>query len=177
MDETIKKWRSLYIFEGIFFILLGIAALIFPFIFAVSFDLLFGCLLLIGGVVQAFRSFSQGITTSGFWLSILASVLSIACGIYLLAKPLHGIIALTLLLAIFFFMDGASKIWLWFQTKGADYRGMFLLSGILSLLIGCLIYFGLPASSLWAIGTLIGVNLLFSGITLLFIVNKVGKAH
>lgn len=175
MNETLKKWRTLYTFEGIFFILLGIAALIAPFLFTISFELIVGCLLIIGGLVQGYRSFAQGVSTSGFWLSLLTSILSVVCGVYLLAKPLQGIVALTLLLAVLFFIDGATKIWLWYKAQNANYRGAFLLSGILSLLIGGIIYFGLPGSSFWAIGTLIGVNLLVTGITQLFVINQVPK--
>lgn len=175
MNETIRKWRFLYTLEGIFFILLGIAALIAPFIFTLSFELVIGCLLILGGIIQAFRSLQQGIETSGFWLTFLASLLSVVCGIFLLARPLQGIIALTLLLGIFFFFDGASKIWLWFAAKGASYRNLFLFSGILSLLIGCIIYFGLPGSAFWVIGILVGVNLLMTGISQLIVLHQAKK--
>lgn len=169
MVETLKKWRFLYTLEAILFIFLGLAAIVTPFIFTISFELLIGCLFLVGGIVQGVRTFKQGFETAGFWLNILVALLSVFCGVYLLSKPMQGIIALTLLLAIFFFFDGASKVWLFFKANDTNVRGWFLISGVLSLLIGCLIYFGLPESTIWAIGTLVGVNLLMSGVSLLAI--------
>ncbi|CRX39430.1 HdeD family acid-resistance protein [Estrella lausannensis] len=177
MIETLRKWKFLYTLEAILFIFLGLAAIVAPFIFTISFELLIGCLFLVGGVVQGVRSLKQGMETAGFWLNILVSLLSIFCGIYLLSKPIQGIIALTILLAIFFFFDGTSKIWLFFQSKDVRPRGWFLLSGILSFLIGSLIYFGLPNSSVWAIGTLVGVNLLMSGVALLAMIYGALKSH
>jgi len=176
ISELFKKWHWLYTFEGILFILLGIAALVTPGIFSLSFELIVGFLLVIGGLVQGYRALKQGVHSTGFWLTLLTAILSVICGAYLLAKPLQGIIALTLIIAVLFFVDGATKIYLFFAAKDANYRGAFLLSGILSLLIGAIIYFGLPGSSFWAIGTLIGVNLIITGITQLTVLHQVKKS-
>lgn len=174
MLEIIKKNRKLVIFEGILFIILGMFAIALPNIFTLGIELLIGWLFLIGGCVQAFRSFKTK-ESPGFWPSLLVSLLSIAIGILLLVYPLGGILTLTLLLSLFFLFEGCAKIIMAFQMRQLPQWGWILVSGIIALIIAGIIWSQWPSSAYWVIGLLVGVNMLFFGCSLLVLGIGAGK--
>lgn len=161
--------RSFYIFEGIVFIILGIVAIALPIATTVSIVLIIGWLLIIGGVIQIFRLFQKGSHPS-FWMGILKVVLPILVGILLVTHPMHGMLVLTLLLGVFFLLEGIMEIGLSLTIKGDRTGwGFLMFSGILSLILAAIILFGLPGTAAWAIGLLLGINFLFFGISMLFV--------
>jgi len=86
-------------------------------------------------------------------------------GVYMLMHPLLGVVSLTLLLAIFFVIEGLVEIVLYFNIRGAANAGWVLFDGIVTLILGYLIWRRWPSSSVWVIGTLVGISLIFSGIS------------
>lgn len=177
MQETIRSLRPYFFFESLVFILLGIAALAVPFIFTLSIGLLIGSLFLIGGLVQGFRTLKSGVHSTGFWPSLLVSILYVLVGLYLLFFPLRGAVTLTLLLAVYFFLEGIFKIFFSISARNLPQAGLVFISGLLSFLIGYIIYAALPGSASWAIGVLVGIDLLIIGITLLIITLSVPKSN
>jgi len=169
MLEAIQKNRKFFIFEGILFIVLGILAIALPGIFTLGFEQLIGCLFLISGVVQGYRSFTM-FGNKGWFISTLISALYIFIGILLLIYPIPGILTLTVLLTAFFLLDGIAKIVFASELLDLPNKGWLIVSGVLSLGMALLIWLGWPSTALWVIGLLIGVNLLFFGISLLSII-------
>lgn len=147
---------------GVFTILLGIAAILLPFIAALTIEALLAAIFIIAGVAHILHAF-QCRQTKGLVLRLLAGVLYGLIGIILLAFPLQGVLTLTLLLAILFMIAGSFKIALALYLNPLPSWGWLLFSGIISAFLGILIWTGLPGTVKWAIGLLVGIELLFSG--------------
>ncbi len=166
--EVIKKYRGLFLFEGIIFIILGALAVAMPRLSTLSMELLLGWLFVIGGVIQGVRTFQLRKAGEIVW-SIISALLYLAAGIILLAYPLTGILTLTLILGVLFLVEGISKILLSFEMRTFGNWGWLMLSGILSIVIAAIIWSGWPGTATWLIGLLVGINLLFLGFTLVFL--------
>ena len=164
--DFISENKGLIIFEGIVFLLLGIFAIAVPVGFTFGIELLIGWLFLIGGLVQSFRSLKMW-HTPGVVASLLSGILAIVIGILLLANPWRGVLTLTMLLTIFFFIEGIFKIAYAFSIRDYPNWGWVLFSGLIALAMGAIIVSGWPATALWVIGLLVGIDLLFFGISLL----------
>ncbi|MBZ0072693.1 MAG: HdeD family acid-resistance protein [Gammaproteobacteria bacterium] len=148
---------------GILFIVLGTIALGMSMAMTVVTVLFFGVLLLIGGVLQVIDAFKcKG------WKSIMLHIaiagLYLLAGTLLITKPLIGSMAITALLAASFIVIGLLRIFMGFQLKGDGLAwGWVLLAGIVSLVLGAMIFFQWPASALWFIGLLVAVEMIFHG--------------
>lgn len=147
---------------GLAQVLLGFFAISAPFIASVASAVVFGWLLVLSGIVQTFHAFRvRG--WGGFLLHLAGGLLYLAAGVLLVARPLAGALTLTLVLAIFFVVEGASRILLALRVRPMQGWGWFLAGGAAGVVLGGLIWAEWPASALWAIGLLLGINLLFSG--------------
>lgn len=160
---------------GILLILLGTAAVIAPFAFSFAIKIMIGWLLLIGGIFQIIHAF-QARQWKGALLYTLAALLYLVAGIYLLAFPLRGLLTLTFLLALFFMAEGFLKIIWSIQIRSQKQWGWLLFSGLISLALGILIYQDLPSSAAWAIGLLVGINLIFLGWSMVMMAAALKKA-
>ena len=173
-NETLRSNRSLVLFEGIAFLVLGILAIALPGLFTFGFEQLLGWLFLFGGLIQAYRTFKTR-HSPGTWASALAALLAIVVGFLLLAKPVQGVLTLTILLTIMFFLEGLFKIFMAASLRQYVNWGWLLLSGILSLAMAAIIYSGWPGTALWVIGLLVGINMLFFGYSLIILYSELGK--
>ena len=167
LSQITGIWKQLLL-EGILFVLIGFAAISLPGLFTLSIELLIGVLFVIGGIAQGVRAINA-IHQKGSWVSVVSALLSLGVGILLLAYPLSGVVTLTLLLALFFVLDGVSKISLAWSFKGNSQWGWLVFSGILSLILAFLIGSQLPGSAAWVIGLLVGINMVFFGTALIMI--------
>jgi uncharacterized membrane protein HdeD (DUF308 family) len=165
---AIRGHWKFFLAEGIILIILGLAAILVPEIATLAFAIFFGWLLLISGVVGLLSTFKMR-PAPGFWWSLLSAVLAIVVGVLLLGWPIRGAISLTLLLIAFFLIEGFASI-----MFAVEYRrdlparwGWMVVSGIVDLILAALIFFGLPSSAAWAIGLLLGINMVFGGTTLI----------
>lgn len=162
--DGIQEHRTLYWIEAIVFIILGILAIAIPQIMTLATEMFIGWLFLIGGIIQLFRSFSSwGI--SGFWPSLISSLLAIIIGALLIAYPLSGIMSLTFLLALYFFADGIARIVFGIEMRHTKRWGWLIVNGILSLALAFIVWSGWPGTAGWVIGLLVGINMLFIGFT------------
>lgn len=168
MSQLIKEHRKFFIFEGILFIILGFLAIVLPGAMTLGVELFLGWLLLLGGVIQGVRAFSA-YRVPGFFASLIGAIVSVIAGVLLLAYPLSGILTLTLLLTIFFLIEGIAKIIFAFNVKPNTNWGTLLISGILSLALAFIIWSGWPGTAIWAIGLLVGINMLFSGCAMAYL--------
>jgi uncharacterized membrane protein HdeD (DUF308 family) len=156
---------------AILLVILGVLAISLPMVASIGVARVLSWLILIDGIAQfvyAFRSKGIGRT---IW-KLLISVLYIVVGFYLLAHPLMGLAGLTLLLAMFFFVEGIVDIGTFVWSRKSEGSEWLLLHGIVTLLLGVMIWRHWPFSSLWALGTLVGISMLLTGITRLMMAAK-----
>lgn len=174
MLETIRQHRKLFIFEGILLIILGIFAIATPQIFTLGIELLVGILFLVAGLAQGWRSFYAK-NIPGFIWSALIAILYLLVGVLLLANPIKGVLTLTFVLTIFFLIEGIAQVILAFQFRPYGVWGWRLISGLISILLAYLIWIGWPGTAAWVLGLLVGVNLLFAGLSQLFLALSVSQ--
>jgi uncharacterized membrane protein HdeD (DUF308 family) len=167
--ESLQSYRNLLLFEGILFTILGFLAVALPGISTLGTELFIGWLLIFGGVVQLFRTFKSQKNTPGFLGSLLTGFLYLIFGILLVIFPIAGIFSLTILLTLFFIAVGIAKIILGFQLRPFRRWGWFILNGVLALIMAFIIWAGWPGSAFWVIGLLVGINMIFFGISLIFL--------
>ncbi len=160
--QALKEHSGWAIAIGIILIILGILALGSPLMTGVAVAIMVGSFLLAGGIVQFVHGFKAKSWGAGL-LAIFGGVLSVICGILMIAHPLFGLGFLTLLLAAFFVVGGISKIIFSFQVRLAQGWGWILFSGIVGLVLGMMIWSQWPLSGAWAVGTLVGIDILFTG--------------
>ena len=149
---------------GVLFIVLGLVAIGEPLVAGLAVAVLAGWLLLAGGIVHAVSAFRAGGAKSVIWHALLA-VLYLAGGVYFVTHPLLGLGTLTLFLSVIFFIEGVVWVVAYFQLRSNIWM---LLNGVITLVLGLMIWAGWPSTSVWAIGTLLGVNLLMTGMSILF---------
>ncbi len=164
LARSLRDHWKLFLAEGIILVLLGIAALLLPLIAGLAVAILFGWLFLALGVVGLLTTFSMR-HAPGFVWSLISAVLTIALGLALLIFPGIGLISLTYLLIAFFIVEGIVTIMYALEHKRelTARWGWMLLSGVVELVVAVLILLGLPGSFAWALGVIVGINLLFGG--------------
>lgn len=146
---------------GLLFILLGFLAIGSSVYVTVASMIFLGSLLLIGGVVQTVYTFSIR-EWSGFFLSLLSGILYSVVGFLMVTHPTSSAISLTLLLAAFYIVGGIFRIIAAASTR-FEHWGWILLSGLIKLALGIIIWLGWPDTGLWVIGLFIGIDLIFYG--------------
>src|ERR1700682_3941681 len=162
-----EHW-GLFLVEGIVLVILGTAAIVIPPIATLGVEILFGWLFLISGIVGLITTFWMR-QAPGFWWALLSAVLGIAAGVVLLAWPLSGVLSLTLVLIVFFTIEGVASIMYALEHKRelSGRWGWMLASGIVDLIVAGIILAGLPGTAAWAIGILVGINMVFGGSALI----------
>ena len=161
-----KSWKML-LTAGIISAVLGAIAIIVPPLASVTITYLVGILLLIGAVAYVAEAISRGSTGHRIWSALLA-VLYVFAGVWLIINPVSGTITLTWILAIFFLLIGVLRLIAGIASRGkVPNAGWTIVNGVLSILIAVLVIGDLPSSAAWAIGLLVGIQLLFDGIALI----------
>lgn len=162
----IKRFKNFFLAEGIVFTLLGIFALALPTLFSLTLDYFLGWLFVLGAIALGIRTMQTG-GMPNRTASIISTILYLFLGFMFLVYPASGIATLTLLLACFFVFDGIAKIYGSLKLKPLPMWGWILVSGILSLILAVLILAMWPTQAAWVLGVLVGINLLFTGLTTL----------
>jgi uncharacterized membrane protein HdeD (DUF308 family) len=162
--ESARRFTSWHILAAVLFIVLGLFAIIEPARAVVGFTVLLGWLLIFGGVAYFIATLKGG-SAKRVLFQILSAVAFLLGGIYILTHQQLAIGTLTALLAVVIFAVGVFDIITYFRLQREHPSGWMLLNGIVALLLGALIWIQWPSSSAWAVGTLVGVNLLMTGIT------------
>jgi len=158
-----EHWR-LFLAEGIILFILGILAIVLPQIATITVEVLIGWLLLMSGIVGLIATLRMR-SAPGFWWSLVSAVLGIVAGIVLLAWPLSGALSLTLILTVFLVLEGVVSILYALEHKRelSGRWGTMLFSGVVDLILAGIIFAGLPGTAVWAIGLLVGINMVFGG--------------
>ena len=163
--RTFSGWL---IVAAILFIVLGAFAIIEPAVAGLGVALLVGWLLIFGGVSHFVSAFEGG-GARRVLFEILAGVVFVVGGYYMVTHPLLALSTLTLVLAAVILAAGVCEIITYFRLRSEQASGWILFNGIVALILGALIWLHWPSSAVWAIGTLVGVNLLLTGITRLMV--------
>ena len=158
-----SHWR-LFLIEGIVLFILGLLAIIVPPIATIAVEVLIGWLLLMSGIVGLIATLRMR-GSPGFAWSLISAILGIVAGIVLLVWPLSGALTLTMILTVFLVLEGViSILYALEHRRGLSGRwGIMLFSGVIDLFLAGIIFAGLPGTAAWAIGLLVGVNLVFGG--------------
>jgi uncharacterized membrane protein HdeD (DUF308 family) len=160
----IKKASGWFIGMAVVFILLGMMAIIEPGVAGLAVTILVGWLLIFGSVAHLVAAFSGGGAGRVIW-QVLIGIVYIVGGVYFLTHPLLALGTLTLLLAVVILTEAVFEIIAYFRMRSERGAGWLLVNALITLLLGGLIWFHWPSSSVWAIGILVGVNLLMTGIS------------
>jgi uncharacterized membrane protein HdeD (DUF308 family) len=157
-----------FLIEGVVLVILGCLAIIVPQIATIAAEVLVGWLILLSGIVGLVATLRMR-SAPGFWWSLLSAILGIVAGIVLLRWPLSGALSLTLILTAFLAVEGIASIFFALEHKRelSGRWGMMLVSGIVDLVLAVMIFVGLPGTAVWAIGLLIGINMVFGGSALI----------
>ncbi len=170
----LDKDRKKVMWTGIALIILGVLALVFPNFTTLTVDIMIGWLLLIFGIIGFFNAFSYD-GTGPFFGALLTSILAIAAGVYLLVHPDVGTFALTIIVSVLFLVDGTFKMVLAFDIKPIRGWGWVVVSSIASIVLGIMIAAGLPDTSMYTIGLLVGINFLIAGVSIFMLSRQIQK--
>jgi uncharacterized membrane protein HdeD (DUF308 family) len=165
---TLHEHWVLFLVEGVVLLVLGATAVVLPAIATLAVTILIGWLFLVSGIIGLVTTFWMR-NAPGFWWALLSAVLGIVVGIMLLASPLTGAFSLTLVLVAFFVIEGVASIMfaLDHRKEMSGQWGWMLASGIIDLALAIMIFAGLPSTAAWAVGLLVGINMIFGGSALI----------
>ena len=172
--ENAKKNAGWIIVLGVLTVITGFLALLAPWTSGVGMTFLVGFALVVGGVARLIGAFSAGSFGRGT-LAFIGGALSLLAGVLMVARPGVGLATLTLMLGAYLLVDGIFGAVLAFQVKPENGWGWMLFSAAMAVLLGFLLLREWPLSGLWAIGTLVGINLMFAGISLISIGSSARK--
>lgn len=167
-------WRTL-MGVGVVLGLLGLLAILFPFVTGVSLSILLGIVLVGGAVVHAVNVFRVSGWTGRLWQLILTIIYAVA-GFSLIINPVIGLTTLTILLVAYLLVNGLAEIVMGASLRGEGGWGWLVASGVVSLALAWLLWIGWPANAAWAVGLLVGVSLLTSGIAMIGVAWRGRKA-
>ncbi|MBM3543117.1 MAG: HdeD family acid-resistance protein [Alphaproteobacteria bacterium] len=172
MRETVKKYSLWYLLQGVLLIVAGVLALVYPIIASVAIITLLGWILIITGVLQGI-SLIGARDVPHYWLSLISAVLAIVIGLLLLRQPDSGLLIMTVLLIVYFMVEGISKVIFALTIKPFPNWGWVLGSGLVGILLAVYLWANMPVSSEWVLGVLLGILLVSEGVALAYLAWKV----
>lgn len=166
--SAIHEHWVMFLIEGIILVLLGIAAIVLPPIATIAFTIIIGWIFLVSGILGLITTFWAR-QAPGFWWALISAIIAIAAGIVLLLWPISGAVSLTLVLIAFFVVEGIASILYAIEHRNqlTGRWGWMLFSGIVDLILAAIIFSGLPGTAAWALGLLVGINMVFGGVALI----------
>jgi uncharacterized membrane protein HdeD (DUF308 family) len=168
MRAAVREHWKAFLFEGILLAILGLAAIIVPPLASLAITIFLGWMFLVSGIAGLAISFWAR-AMPGFWWSLISAALAVLAGGILLARPMQGVLTLTIVIGIYFLAEGVATI-MYALAHRRELSGRWswlLVAGLMDILIAFFVIAGLPGSAQWAIGLLVGINLLFGGATLI----------
>jgi uncharacterized membrane protein HdeD (DUF308 family) len=166
--DVAKKAVGWSIFVSVIMIVAGLLAIAMPLEAGIAVNIFVGWMLIFAALAHfVFAWFTR--RTGSVLLKILLGILYLCVGFYLLDHPARGLATLTLALAFYLLIEGVTEIVLYFQHRPASGSGWFLIDGIITLILGVMIWRLWPSSTEWVLGTIVGISIFFSGVTRLMI--------
>jgi uncharacterized membrane protein HdeD (DUF308 family) len=168
MREAVRQHWKAFLVEGILLAVMGLVALLLPAFASLAVAIVLGWLFLISGIGGLIVTFWAR-AMPGFWWSLISAALAVLAGGILLARPMQGVLTLTIVVGAYFLAEGVATIMyaLEHRRELSERSPWLLISGAMDIIIAGLIIAGLPGSAEWAIGLLAGLNLMFGGATLI----------
>jgi len=167
VSETVRTYWVLFLVQGVIMMALGVLAIIWPQISTLAVDIYVGWIFLLSGLVGLATMFLAP-TVAAFLWSLLTAALSLFVGVLLLWHPVEGAVSLTLVLIAFFIVEGIVQIAAAIKHRDAfpDSWGWMVMSGIVDLVLAAALISGWPGTASWALGLIVGVNLITSGLAI-----------
>jgi uncharacterized membrane protein HdeD (DUF308 family) len=168
MSAAVREHWKAFLFEGILLAILGLAAIIVPPLASLAVTIFLGWMFLVVGVIGLIVTFWAR-QMPGFWWSLISAALALLAGLVLLFRPVQGTLTLTIVVGAYFLAEGVATIMyaLEHRRELSQRWGWMLTAGLMDIIVAGVIIAGLPGSALWAIGLLVGINLMFGGATLI----------
>lgn len=166
--DGIRKNARLAVIVGILMVICGFLAVASPLAAGLYVTIFVGAMLIVGGIGQCFLAFRAGAFSKGLLIFILGALTAVV-GLYLVNQPVAGLASITIFLAAYFVATGIVELVGAFQIRPAQGWGLMLFNGIVTLLLGLLIWRQYPLSGAWAVGILFGIKVILGGWTLIFI--------
>ena len=163
--EVVRKYSTWYLIQGVLMVLAGIVALVYPFVSTVALVVVLGWLLILSGIVQGISLIGTQ-NVPNFWLQLVSVVLSIIVGVLFLRRPGEAVVTLTLLLIVFFMVEGFAKLIFSLTIRPLPNWGWVLASGIIGILLSFYLLANLTTIAVWLLGVLLGIQLIFEGVAL-----------
>jgi len=162
LAKAVKKDATTLIILGILTVILGVLAMMSPMMAGMAVSMMVGFLLILAGITRTIFAFKAQSWGKGI-LAFVLGLLTLLVGLAMVFRPVLGLTSLTLVLAAYFFIDGIFEIFEAFDLKPLKGWGWMLFGGIVSVLLGFMIWRQWPVSGAWAIGILVGIKLIFAG--------------
>jgi uncharacterized membrane protein HdeD (DUF308 family) len=172
--DALRRGRRRLMIAGVLALVLGAVAIVVPAVASVATAIFIGWILVIASAFELVNAMSAQYRSRQLLRFILA-ILTLAAGLYLLVAPLKGVFTLTVVLVIWFIATGTARVIVGVAEWGVPGAGMTVLSGAISIVLGVLIAEKLPSSADWAIGLLVGVDLIFAGTILVAVAHRLGR--
>ena len=168
MRAAVREHWKAFLFVGILLAILGLGAIIVPQLARLAITIFLGWIFLIAGIGGLIITFWAR-QMPGFWWSLISAALAVLAGLILLARPVQGVLTLTIVVGAYFLAEGVATIMyaLEHRRELSGRWSWLLVAGLMDILISFIIIAGLPGSAEWALGLLVGINLLFGGATLI----------
>lgn len=168
MSAAVREHWQAFLIEGILLVFLGLAAMIVPPLASLAVTIFLGWMFLTSGVAGLALTYWAR-QMPGFWWSLISAALATVAGVVLIAQPVQGTLTLTIVVGAYFLAEGVATIMyaLEHRRELSERWSWLLIAGIMDLLIAAIIITGLPGSAHWAVGLLVGINLLFGGASLI----------
>lgn len=162
MRDVIKRHSMWYLLQGALMVFAGLVALLFPVFSSVAVVLVLGWLLIFSGIFQAI-SLIGAMNVPHFWLQLISVTLSILIGVFFVRDPGESLLALTMLLIVFFMVGGMAKIIFALTIRPFPNWGWVLASGAIGVLLSIYLWSSLPVTAAWLLGLLVGIQLISEG--------------
>ncbi|MDX8529538.1 HdeD family acid-resistance protein [Mesorhizobium sp. VK25A] len=173
--EAVKRHSLFYLLQGTILVAAGILAIVYPVLSSMAVITLLGWLLIISGLAQAISLFGSR-HLPHFWLQLISVVLAILIGFLFLRDTTQGLLTITLLLIVFFMMEGISKVVFALTIRPLQNWGWVLASGAVGIVLSLILWARLPVTALWLIGLLLGIELVSVGGSLAYLAWKIRQA-
>lgn len=165
LRDSLRRHSLWYMVQGIILMIAGVLAIIYPVVSSFAVITLLGWLLIISGLAQAISLIGAG-QAPHFWLQLISVALAVLIGCLFLRDPGQSLVALTLLLIVFFMIEGIAKVVLSLTIRPLPNWGWVLLSGLVGIVLSLLLWASMPVTAIWLIGLMLGVQLISVGAAL-----------
>ncbi|MGK2922336.1 MAG: HdeD family acid-resistance protein [Methyloceanibacter sp.] len=175
MRETVKRYSLWYLIQGVLLVVAGVLALVYPFIASVTVVFLLAWILIASGVLQGIGLIGAS-NVPHYWLQLISAVLAILIGVILLSSPDSGLLIMTVLLIVYFMVEGIAKVIFALTIRPFPHWGWVLGSGLVGILLALILWANMPLSSDWVLGLMLGILLVCEGAALTYLAWQVHTA-